>query len=561
MSILTSVLVSLAALSLTGLGPLGSAGDATSQVSAAHTAPLWFTDGHPTRQAVAIVSQMRNAEEVGLRPADYGVAELTRAIPELAEASAAPAAGAAVAVSSSVAPTREDIASADAWLTLAIARFVSDLHFGRIDPHQMGYELDIERPKFDLASALGALAHAPSVAAMLEGLEPQFLHYRLLKSALVRYRELTQHPELNLLPDPGKTAIKPGGFYVGAAGLRKLLLALGDLPATAAAGSQAATVSSNEGLDTRLDQDLVGALRTFQARHGLQQNGSLGRDTYRALTMPFTERVKEIELSMERWRWLPSKLETPSIIVNIPQFRLFALYTTADFEQQMLEMDVIVGKSFTVTQTPVFAADMRYIVLHPYWDIPYSILSRDLLPSILRDPNYITRNDYEIVAGESDAAAAQPVTPKTIDGLAKGSLRLRQRPGPRNPLGFVKFMLPNKHNVYLHGTPTPALFGGTRRAFSHGCIRIADPMGLLNYVLRNNPEWDDERILAQMEHPEPYQINLRTPTRVFIVYATALVAEDGRALFFRDIYGEDAKLQALLEAHSRRLSQPKLLGP
>ena len=507
---------------------------------------LWFVGAHPTRQAVSVTAELRHAAERGLRPEDYGIDELVRAVPELA----GPMEGA------SQNPTPAVVSQVDAALTVAVGRFVSDLHSGRVSPREVGYDLDVARPKFDVPSVVDTLAHAPLVSATLDGIEPQFLHYRLLKSVLARYRKLALHPELNRLPDPGKNAIKPGGLYVGAPALRRLLIALGDLSAGPAGGlPPPRSTALEEDQDLHLDRDLVRVLKVYQARHGLPQDGALGRDTYRALTTPFTARVTQIELSMERWRWLPPRLETPSIIVNIPEFRLFALYTTADLEQQMLRMDVIVGKSFPIMQTPVFAADMRYVVLHPYWDVPYSIVKRELLPSIRRDPGYIGRNDYEIVQGQTDAAIVQPATPQTIDALAKGTLRLRQRPGPKNPLGFVKFMLPNRHNVYLHGTSAPALFAGAQRAFSHGCVRVADPMALLSYVLRDTPEWDPERVLAQLQQPETYRINLRTPIRVFIVYATALAAEDGRALFFRDIYGQDARLQALLETRSAYLTR------
>jgi murein L,D-transpeptidase YcbB/YkuD len=207
----------------------------------------------------------------------------------------------------------------------------------------------------------------------------------------------------------------------------------------------------------------------------------------------------------------------------------------------MLRMDVIVGKTFPLTQTPVFAADMRYVVLHPYWDVPYSIVKRELLPLIQRDPGYIARNDYEIVRGQTDAAEVQPVNRETLEALARGTLRLRQKPGPKNPLGFVKFMLPNAYNVYLHATSAPALFGGAQRAFSHGCVRVADPTGLLSYVLRDNPEYDQERIQELLQEPGPHRINLRTSIRVYIVYTTALAAEDGRTLFFKNIYRHDGR--------------------
>ncbi|HVW67682.1 MAG TPA: L,D-transpeptidase family protein, partial [Steroidobacteraceae bacterium] len=210
--------------------------------------------------------------------------------------------------------------------------------------------------------------------------------------------------------------------------------------------------------------------------------------------------------------------------------------------------DVIVGKLFPYTQTPVFAADLRYVILHPYWDVPYSIVNRELLPLMRRDPSYVVRNDYEIVRGQTDAAQVQPVNSQTLAALAEGTLRLRQKPGPKNPLGFVKFMLPNRFNVYLHSTSAPGLFAGAQRTFSHGCIRVSDPMGLLSYVLRGNPEADRARLPALLTDPRPARINLTKPIRVFIVYTTALAAEDGRTLFFKDIYGHDSRLQALLDA-------------
>lgn len=473
--------------------------------------PLWLTEEGPTRQALELLSEMGRAQARGLRPMDYNVEPVSRQL-----------------------NTPNDIARRDVQLTLAAAQFVGDLHDGRVDPREAGYDLEIPRPHIDVAGLLATLATAPSVAAALDAIEPQYRHYALLKQALGRYRELASHPELNPLPDPGKTSIKPGELYVGAPALRRLLVALGDMAAM-----------TRSPADFHLDPDTVRALMAFQAR--------LGRDTYQALTTPFTERVRQIELSLERWRWLPPRLTAPSILVNIPQYRLFALYTTDDLEQQMLKMDVIVGKTFPLLQTPVFVADMRYIVLRPYWDIPYSILHRELLPSIKRDPTYISRNDYEIVRGQTDAAQVQPVTPQTLDALARGELRLRQKPGPRNPLGFVKFVFPNRYDVYLHGTATPALFKGEQRAFSHGCVRVADPMGLMRYVLRGNPATDSEGIEGLLRETGPHRIMLRTPIRVFILYTTALATEDGRTLFFRDIYGQDQRLEALLlETHPQR---------
>ena len=481
-------------------------------------APLWFGERNLTPQALELLSDMGRAGERGLRPKDYTV-EFASIQPH----------------------TPADIARQDIHLSLTAARFAADLHNGRVDPRAAGYDLEIPRPHFDSGQLLETVAAAPSVAAALDGIEPRFNHYALLKKILGRYRQLALQPGLNELPNPGRTSIKPGGLYAGTPALRRLLVALTDMP-----------LIVGDPADLHLDPATVSALEAFQSRHGLAPDGRLGHDTYVALTTPFSQRVRQIELSLERWRWLPPKLTAPSIIVNIPQYRLFALYTTDDLEQQMLRMDVIVGKTFPLLQTPVFAAEMRYIVLHPYWDVPNSILHRELLPSIRRDPTYVTRNDFEIVRGQTDGAQAQPITPQTLDALARGELRLRQKPGPKNPLGFVKFVFPNSHDVYLHGTAAPALFKEEQRAFSHGCVRVADPMGLMQYVLRNNPATDWGHVEDFLRGPgPPHRVPLRTPVPVLILYTTALAAEDGRALFFRDIYHQDQRLQALLSAHSK----------
>jgi murein L,D-transpeptidase YcbB/YkuD len=306
-----------------------------------------------------------------------------------------------------------------------------------------------------------------------------------------------------------------------------------------------------------MDPMLIAALARFQSRHGLDADGILGRQTVRALTTPIEARVRQIELSLERLRWLPPKLESPPIIVNIPQFRLFAFRTTRDDAKDILQMDVIVGSAFRGRQTPVFAADMRYVVLHPYWDVPRSILVKELLPAIQANPAWLADNGYEMVLGQSDEAIPQPVDASHVKLLAQGKLRLRQKPGPMNALGEVKFIFPNRYNVYLHDTPARNLFAKSRRAFSHGCIRVSDPMALLAHVLRDDPEWASDRLAESMRGSSPVRVPLRRPIRVFIVYGTALATEAGQTLFFEDIYDQDAPLSALLALRRERL---KALG-
>jgi murein L,D-transpeptidase YcbB/YkuD len=261
-----------------------------------------------------------------------------------------------------------------------------------------------------------------------------------------------------------------------------------------------------------------------------------------------TRRVAQIEATLERWRWLPPRLDSPPIIVNIPQFRLFAFQTVQDSEDQMLTMEVIVGKAYPANRTPVFIADLKYIVLRPYWDVPYALMIKELLPSIRGDPDYLAVHRLEIVSGRSDNATPLPATLKNLDALARGTLNLRQLPGPDNALGLMKFMMPNVYSVYMHDTPAQDLFARSERAFSHGCVRVADPVALAQYALRDDPAWTRERILEGMNGEGPLRIDLRRPLRVFVIYGTAVATEGGSVLFFEDIYGHDAQLQRLLHA-------------
>lgn len=256
--------------------------------------------------------------------------------------------------------------------------------------------------------------------------------------------------------------------------------------------------------------------------------------------------VRKIELTLERWRWLPV-FRTPPIIVNIPQFRLFAFRTTADRAAQILQMDVIVGRTFPRTRTPVFVADMTSVIFRPYWDVPRSIALREELPKIRADAAYLTAQHLEIVSGAGDSATALAPVPAGIRALAADTARLRQRPGPDNALGLIKFDLPNRYDVYLHSTPAQQLFLRRRRAFSHGCIRVSDPVALAAYVLRDTPgDWTPARIEAAMNGTQTRRVRLAHPIRVIIIYGTVLAKEDGEVLFFDDLYGQDRSLERLL---------------
>ena len=257
--------------------------------------------------------------------------------------------------------------------------------------------------------------------------------------------------------------------------------------------------------------------------------------------------VRKIELTLERWRWLPA-FRSPPVIVNIPEFRLFAFRTTADRAADILQMDVIVGRTFPRTRTPVFVADMTSVIFRPYWDVPRSIMLREELPKIRANPAYVAAQHLEIVTGASDSTARPlPVTAESVRLLAGGAARLRQQPGADNALGLIKFDLPNRYDVYLHSTPARQLFLRQRRTFSHGCIRVSDPVALAAYVLRATPgDWTPARIEAAMTGTQTRRVRLAHPIRVIILYGTVLAKEDGEVLFFHDVYGQDRRLARLL---------------
>jgi murein L,D-transpeptidase YcbB/YkuD len=489
---------------------------------------LWSDGAKPTAAAVALVHELQGAADRGLDPADYSGERLASVLSDLAGRQK---------------PEFDEWALFDVSVSLAGVRFLSDLHFGRIDPATVGHNLSVGRANLDVPAALARIASASDVAAALDALEPPFKHYALLKRELAHYRALAAEPGINDLPAlPGKS-VKPGGAYSGADQLQRLLMLLGDAP-----GSSAAAPNS-------LTPALVDALEHFQVRHGEKPDGVLGAATFAELVRPLGERVRQIELTMERWRWLPSVVNAP-IIVNIPQFRLFAFESNSDSESLIRQMDVIVGKAFEATQTPVFAADMTYLIFRPYWEVPYSIAVKEIVPGARRNPASIEKHQMEIVRGGGDSAVLMPNTAENVELVAKGQLRLRQKPGPNNSLGLVKFMFPNAYNVYLHSTPAQALFNESRRDFSHGCVRVSDPVGLAQFVLRDSPEWPREKIEAAMNGNSTITVTLKNRIRIFIVYGTALALEDGRILFFDDIYGHDQRLEAALNSRRPRPAPP-----
>lgn len=288
-------------------------------------------------------------------------------------------------------------------------------------------------------------------------------------------------------------------------------------------------------------------MKKFQRRHGLDADGRLGPSTLKQLNVPLKDRVRQLQLTLERWRWLPTEFSAPPIIVNIPDFRLRAL---DENNRIALEMRVVVGKALP-TQTPVFSRDMTFIVLRPYWNVPPGIFRRSVLPAIQRDRGEVARKNYEITTLDGKVVTAGDVSDAVLTQLREGKLAVRQRPGPNNALGLIKLMFPNEYSVYLHSTPQTELFSRSRRDFSAGCIRVEEPAELGAWVLRNNPGWTVERVQREMQSgKDNVTVALTRSVPVFIVYGTAIAYENDEVHFYDDLYGHDLALaQALAKGY------------
>jgi murein L,D-transpeptidase YcbB/YkuD len=481
---------------------------------------LWVRNGVPTPQAVQMSKALSDPLRYGFPAGAYQSSLSDAQLQSLARGDA----------------DANLLLQYDQDLSQRAARFARHLRYGRIDPRQAGFELPVRSVTIP-EDIVATLAHSNDIEAALSALEPTPPPYRMLKEALAHYRKLSREPSPPL-PPLATRAVRPGESYPDAALLRQRLAMLGDLPADAAPGK--ADV---------LDEPLVQALQNFQTRHGLRADGILGKQTHAALNVPLAERVRQIELSMERWRWL-SGLPRPDVVINIPHYMLYALPRPNRSGESLLEMPVIVGR--TRDRTPIFSSQIDEVVFNPYWDVPRSITRNELLPRIRKDPGYLQRNHFEIVNGASDNSPVLEPTPEAIEGLAAGRFRLRQRPGPDNALGPVKFIMPNPYSIRLHGTSEPRLFQLAERALSHGCIRVSDPAALAEYVLANaRGNWNSETVAEALCGTKPRRVVLDAPVRVLVFYATAAATTSRGMLFSTDIYGLDARLEKLLSAPPR----------
>jgi L,D-transpeptidase YcbB len=490
----------------------------TDLYSAAFWRPLWSADGRPTAAARAAIDILRSAEERGLHPEDYDADTLARRSGEL---------------SAGRSPSARDVAWFDLALTVGVFRHVSDVHIGRVNPKHLSIGINVERKKLDLAQILRDALRRGRVAEMVREAEPGFVQYRNLKAAYAKYRALAADSTLPTLAAP--RTVRPGEPFDQAPALRRRLAAFGDMPKDA---GQAPAANG-----AVYDDATAAAVKRFQERHGLPADGVLGPATLGAINVQPARRARQLELALERIRWLPALNTGPFVIVNVPSFQLYGFETLPPDGAPALTMNVVVGRAEVGRETPLFERNMQYIIFRPYWVIPRSILRKEILPAVRRNAAYLKRNDMEVYSGSGDTGPALPATAANLARVAGGELGIRQRPGPRNSLGLAKFIFPNDYNVYFHGTPATELFSRTRRDFSHGCIRLEDPARFAVWVLRNPVEWPAEGVRRAMDGPASRRVNLARQLPVVIYYATAIVRPERGVEFYDDIYGHDARLE------------------
>ena len=483
---------------------------------------LWVQNGRARPQALALIALLQNADVKGLDPEDYDGSRWQTRLLKLQQTKPGM-------------PSEQDLASFDTALTVSTMRYIRAIHCGRVNPKEFKFQVDTGGEQLPLAEFIQTqVVNAGDPAAEIQKLEPPFLGYRKLLALLPIYEGYAKQADEPKLPTVTKT-VRPGQPYAGVVPLGRFLKIIGDIPSDAQLDPNA----------TMYDGALVAGVKHYQDRHGETPTGNLDTRTVNELNTPPSVRIRQIKLTLERWRWLPHSFAQPPIVVNLPEYRVRAMNpdgTVAFYK------NVIIGKAYG-HKSPLFEKEIQYVVFRPYWDVTPSIQRNEVVPHILKDPNYISKNNFEVVTPKGEVVTDNQVSPEVLEGIKSLHLMVRQKTGDTNSLGLVKIIFPNPDNVYLHGTDAPGLFSQDIRDFSHGCIRVQNPEDLVSWVLRNNPGWDLERVKAAMNgEKNNVQVNLVTRIPVVIVYGTATVNEEDQIRFFDDIYGYDAELDKALAA-------------
>ncbi len=479
--------------------------------------PAWLDErGQLGRLVEQLLAVIDNASRDGLQSADYHRMELQQRLRSLRIA---------------YAPTVRQLADVELLLSDAFFTYAEHLTAGRLNPRQIHDSWILQPRSRDLARVLTAALERRDIDQTLGELLPSHPGYARLRDTLAHHRQLAREGGWPTVPVGEHLEV--GVHSMRVATLRARLQASGDL-----SFDDSHVQHVNADFEQLFDADLEQAVRRFQARHGLAVDGVVGPQTLNALNVPITTRIHQLELNLERLRWLPEDLGQRYILVNIPAQRMWVI----EDGQVVIDSRVVVGQRSRAT--PVFTEQMSYLVFSPYWHIPRSIAVRDKLPLLQRDPYALQADRIRIFS------AGQEIDPGTVDWqqvtARNFDFRMRQEPGSRNALGGVKFMFPNRHNVYIHDTPGRSLFNRSQRALSSGCVRTDAPVELAEYLLHDQPDWSPERITWAMQQRRERRVNLTEPIPVHLFYWTAWVDEHNVGHFHDDIYHQDVALNQAL---------------
>jgi murein L,D-transpeptidase YcbB/YkuD len=472
---------------------------------ARHCRPAWSENGH-LMQVEALIRAVEEAYGDGLSPDYYHLNLIKSLVDE---------------VGRELAPDPIQLSDLDLLLTDAFLTLGCHLSAGCVNPVTIETEWFAKSGKVDVSSVLDQALKKKQIREALMGLRPKKDIYGSLRLALARYRELSSKAEWQLVS--AGPSLKKGSKSDRVVELRKRLAVSGDLPDKAAAGDL-------------FDENVELSVINFQARHGLEIDGVVGPGTLDALNVPLKQRIRQMELNMERLRWILGNIEERFIVVNIANFQLDVI----ENDKSILSMKVVVGKPYL--RTPIFTAKMTYIVINPVWNIPDSIARKEILEKIKKDPTYLARQKIKVLRVPQVNKKALPY-------------RFCQEPGPLNPLGTIKFMFPNEFDVYLHDTPAKRLFSENVRTFSHGCIRIEKPVELAEYLLRDDLRWSRTELMTAIEKGAEQTVLIPHPVNVHFLYLTAWVDESGTVQFRNDIYGRDKRLDEALRHRGRLLDK------
>ena len=481
--------------------------------------PAWIDDHLDLTEATSFLSALPLVTEDGLDPENYHLAALESLLAEIKAAQGKKP--------RKVRP--EALADLEMLLTDSFLLCGSHLAHGQVNPESIQSEWFIKGRVEDLAAALEKGLADKDTPRALDSLRASHAVYAGLRKAFRDYGAVAAAGGWPEFP-PGPK-LQKGDRDARVRLLRNTLAAMGDLD------------PSENGDGLLFDDGLETALKTFQRRHGLEPDGVVGAETATALRIPARERVMQIRANLERWRWITSDLGERYILVNVADFRVGVV----EGGREVLSMPAVVGSAYR--RTPEFSGKMSHIEINPAWNVPPKLAREDILPKVRKNPGYLREKGFRVF--ENWTEGAREIDPDDIDwSQVKAetlSYKFRQDPGPQNSLGRVKFIFPNKFDVYLHDTPERGLFSRAVRDFSSGCIRIERPVDLAEYALRENPDWSREKILAAIDSRETRGINLRNSLSVHLLYWTAWLADDGRVQFREDIYLRDAALHRALE--------------